>query len=226
MSVNGHDFPYERVTAESYVGSPMARQNRTRRYYFHPDHVVKEYHFDAVSEQELRQPLREIDLNVNVLRGASIWHAALLSEFEISGSWVRIVYPTVAGDLLHDCSPVEVDVAVQAARDVLRTLGDLSEIGLHHNDIRSWNIIFFGPDGAWLIDYGLAWYAPTESGPVALVWALHAALTGEQEPTNTGKTELPPREPFVGTPLERLHDLVGAGEQSWAVLRESVELSR
>jgi glycosyltransferase involved in cell wall biosynthesis/tRNA A-37 threonylcarbamoyl transferase component Bud32 len=221
VTVSGHEYPYDRVTAESYRGSPMARRDRMRRYYFHAEYVVKEYHFDRVTEEELRQPLREIDVTLNALREAEVWHAALLADFEFSSSWVRIVYRAVKGDLVHDLAPIGVEAACRMAYDVLRTLGDLGGLGLHHNDVRSWNVML-GSEGAWLIDYGLTWTTPSESAPIALLWALHAALTGEPESSEVGKSELPAREVFARTPLEALYDSVAEGEEDWNVLLKTV----
>ncbi len=222
VSVNGRDYPYDRVTAESYLGSPMTRQDRFRRYYMHPQWIVKEYHFESTAQEELRQPLREIDISVNFLREAKVWHSAVLTDFEFSRTWVRIVYPAIAGSLVSDLAPLGIEDVTRTAHDLLRTLDDLARLGVHHNDIRSWNVIF-GAEGAWLIDYGLARHQPTESNPVALMWTLHVALTGEPESHQTGKSSMPPAAPFAGTPLQQLYDTVAAGETDWAVLLGTVD---
>jgi tRNA A-37 threonylcarbamoyl transferase component Bud32 len=221
VSVNGHEYPYLRSTSEAYEGSPMARQNRFRRYYFSPLHVVKEYHFDEMAEQELRQPLREINLFVNTLAGAAIWHPVTLVDFEVLEGRVRLVYQTVPGTLLREAAPLDAFASTGVARDVVQTLCDLDALGISHNDVRSWNVIV-SEEGAWLIDYGLAGAEATEDNAAALLWTLHTTITGQPEGFATGKDGLPERAPFVDTPLEALFDLVAAGERSWPVLRDSI----
>lgn len=221
VTVNDRDYAYETSTSEAYVGSPMARQDRFRRYYFGPTHVVKEYHYRSEKEQEWLQPVREIDLYADTLADAKIWHGVMPVDSEILPGQIRIVYETIAGRLLRDLAPLDAVATTSIARDVLTSLRDLAAAGVSHNDIRSWNVIV-GDEGAWLIDYGLASVDPSEDNAVAVVWMLHAALTGQAEAFATGKDVLPERVVFASTPLAALFDVVAAGERDWTVLLDSL----
>jgi glycosyltransferase involved in cell wall biosynthesis len=209
--VNDRPFAYDRLSSEAYPGSPMARRDGLRRFYFGPQAIVKEYQYALPTEQEFRQSLNEINTHVNLLTPASVWHSAQLLDFELSPGIIRIAFQPIPGTLLTELGRVSRQQVTKIASDLLRTLADLQGIGLFHNDVRSWNVIV-GDDGeSWLIDYGLASHTASEDSIVAFVWVLHAALTGERESSSTSKTELPDRDAFAADGLLTLWDDVASG---------------
>ena len=217
VDVNGTRYPYSTSSSIAYDGSPLAETEARRRYYFGDGFVIKEYEFATVSEQNLRQALRELNTYANSLVDVPVWHGPMMLDFEMSRVRSMIVLARVDGELLSDLPRRSATDAVSIARDVLRTLADLSAAGLFHNDVRSWNILF-GPDGAWLIDYGLSGPFESDGDVVGLLWALHTSLTGIREGFGVGKTHLPPRSAFAEERLAALYDAVADGERDAATL--------
>src|SRR5690606_19687565 len=98
---------------------------------------------------------------------------------------------------------------VRIARDILQTLADLEKINIHHNDVRSWNVVYSKKKGAWLIDYGLAGPVDTDNDIVALMWMLRALERGERESYEQGKAASPPSEDFRIGVLRKFAKKVG-----------------
>jgi O-antigen chain-terminating methyltransferase len=222
VAVNGRDYAYDSVTREAYEGSPMAERNYRRRYYFGPDYIIKEYLYSDLKQQEFRQAINEISLAVNVLAPAKVWHIGEVVDFEFGVHEVRTVLKRIPGKLVSDSGELPPEVVEQIAADLLRTVGELAELGVSHNDIRSWNVLL-NDEGAWLVDFGLAGSPDrpkAEDSVVAILWVLWAATTGVREPIATGKTALPPAEVFAGDRVRRLYDAVSGGERSIAALRQ------
>lgn len=98
---------------------------------------------------------------------------------------------------------------------------DLEKQGLHHNDLRTWNIIYDG-NKAYLIDYGVVSNKITDgSDACSLLWVVAAVLSGKREGYNTNKTELPPVELFKDTPkLLKLYKAIEKGLHSPRKLQE------
>lgn len=228
ITVNAHVYKYERMATEAYKDSPVAYANIQRRYYFGNNFIIKDYAFDAQSQSEnLSQILNEIKVLIDLKNTkTNVFHAPVLLDFEIAypaGAKVAIekIQGTLASELNEPQSPAKVEHIV---KDVLHTLGDLEHAGLHHNDLRSWNIIVDGKGSAWLIDYGLVSARSTDDDIVALLWTALALLKGERESYKLNKQDLPPKVDFAASGLlTALHTAVKKGERSPSALLKLVK---
>lgn len=212
LQVAGHQYPYESVSYEAYPGAPMAEDVARRRYYHAADYVIKEYEFAPESPWNWDQIIRELFAYSTVAAHPEIHHATRLLDAELTHERARLVLSRIDGELLDSTASLSEATLVGVARDVLRTLHGLHSVGLHHNDVRSWNILV-SEDGAWLIDYGLAGPVASEDDLVALAWALHAHVSTVREGYAVGKADPPDPSAFDGTGLEALIAALTAGER-------------
>lgn len=217
VSVAGRTYPYDRVSFEAYPGAPMAADVARRRYFHAGEYLVKEYQFTPESPWNWQQIIQELFAYSCVAAHPEIHHAIRLIDAELTHDHARLVLSRVEGELLDGSPSLDGPALVRVARDVLKTLGGLRSIGMHHNDVRSWNILV-NDAGAWLIDYGLMSPVPVDDDLVALAWALEARLTNGRESYAVGKTELPSAGAFTGTGLEPFVAALGAGERDVAAL--------
>jgi len=218
VTVNGQAHPFDRMAAVAYQGSTLVAERHRRRFYFSDREIIKEYRFPTLNDEGYRQALREINLFTNELAAADVFHRPRLLDFELTSRHVRLVLHRVPGELVSDLAPLPIGEVCQIADDVLHSLSDLHAAGMNHNDVRSWNIIVDEQGSGWLIDYGLAARTPVEDDAIALMWALHTAVTGESEAKTVGKTDLPPRSELPAA-LHPLWDAVMAGERAPVNLR-------
>jgi O-antigen chain-terminating methyltransferase len=224
VRVGSRTYGYDHVTSEAYENSPIAH-NKTvdRKYYFSEDYIIKEYNLHPGGNQDnLYQMVAEINAFVNVTGRLNVYHAPKLLDFEINDSVARVVVEKIRGDLLSDlASPgLKTGQLRRVAKDVLRTLADLERHGMHHNDVRSWNVIYSEKDGAWLIDYGFAGSESTDDDIIALLWMLKALEDGEREPYQQGKTTSPKHTGFKDEIFRELCKTAENGERSPAKLLE------
>ena len=104
------------------------------------------------------------------------------------------------------------------AEHVLRALAELERVGLNHNDVRSWNVIYDG-ETASLIDYGRSSDEVTDDDAPALLWLLKAVISGKREDFDPRQDSLPPLELFdVDAGLTELFLAVASGERSPSAL--------
>lgn len=227
VKVQAHTYEYESVVSEAYKDSPVARTGTSRRYFFGKNVIVKDYAFsDEKSRNEnLAQILNEIKVFLDMAsKKTKVYHVPSMVDFEIDYPMgAKIVVERLEGELASDVDfrdkPAKIEKLI---KDVLHTLADLESHDIHHNDIRSWNIIIDKKGGAWLIDFGLSGSKSTDDDCIALLRTAYALLRGERESYASGDLKLPPRKAFAGTSLEKLYDLVDKGERSPRVLREKL----
>lgn len=213
VTVNGRPYAYDRVTHRAYDDAPAELAPERRRYYHGPSAVVKEYGFSDDAPWNWQQIISELFAHATVEAHPGVHHVLHLRDAELSSTGARLVLDRVPGTLLDELAPVAPAALATVLRDVTTTLRDLAARGLHHNDVRSWNIVV-GPDGGgWLIDYGLVTPVAVDDDLVALTWAAAAGLTGTREDYTMAKAELPPAGVFAGTPLAAWHAALAAGER-------------
>jgi len=223
VSVGNHTYAYEYATAEAYKNSPVARNKTARRkYYFAQDYIVKEYDIGSDENPDnLYQIINEINTMINVIGRRNVYHAPKLLDFEVKDRTAKIVVERIKGDLLSDLSSsgaLSSKEIKRVVRDVLHTLADLEKCGIHHNDVRSWNIVYSPETGAWLIDYGYAGPESTDDDITALLWMLRALERGERETYEQGKLQPPRPTDFEDNILRRLCKLAEKGVRSPAKL--------
>lgn len=225
VEVSGHRYPYDDVTYEAYAGSPVATGPWRRRYLHHQDHVVKEYAFSPQTPDNWSQIVGELYVHSVLGTRAPLHHGLRLLAAELGTERARIVLARTPGRLLSDVAPLPVADLARVAGDVLTTLRDLEAAGLHHNDVRSWNILVAQDGGGWLLDYGRASHDAYEDDVVALAHALAAGARGGREGPQERKSELPDLTVFDGTPLADLADALRAGERDAGTLARLVPSS-
>ena len=216
VHVAGHTYGYDNSSIEAYKGSPLAhRKDIRRKYFFADDYIVKEYGISAkINPDNLYQIMTEINTYVNVLQRHKIYHTPKLIDFEINENEAKLVVERIPGTLLSDVQEkLTASEINKIAKDILKTLSSLEEHKLHHNDVRSWNVIF-NKQGAWLIDYGYTGPVSTDDDIVSLLWLLQAVERGERESYQQGKTSLPKPEDFKSSQLREMCSLVKKGERS------------
>jgi O-antigen chain-terminating methyltransferase len=222
LKVNGHTYAYDHKRNEAYAGSPMVYSESIRRYYFADKYIVKEYDFkDGGGRENMRQIIAEID---NLLHIEDVHGMPKLLDFEISQNGARVVVGRQPGTLLSEIIELP-DVSrpdlVLLAKEILTSLVDLEKHGLHHNDVRSWNVLFDGKQAS-LIDYGLVSARQTDDDIVSLLWLLVSVLKGEREGYALNK-QLPDAKLFSDDPaLKRLYAAVAKGERSPSKLLRSL----
>lgn len=221
VTVNNHTYAYDTLSIEAYKDSPAAGKVK-RRYYFSPEYIVKHYSFSELTrqgrEQNTAQILNEIQLYLNVVNQRTIHNAPEMMDFEVSQEGAYIVLTRAPGALLSDLPAIKTSAAFKVASDVLTTLADLEKVGLYHNDVRSWNVLF--DKRATLIDYGLASSVAIDNDAISSLWMLHAAMSGTRESSKQHKTELPPKKAFSEAGLAAIYSAVAEGEYSPTELLE------
>jgi tRNA A-37 threonylcarbamoyl transferase component Bud32/2-polyprenyl-3-methyl-5-hydroxy-6-metoxy-1,4-benzoquinol methylase len=228
VTVNTHVYQYQSVSSQAYKDSPVPFANVHRRYYYGNNFIVKDYAFDAKSKGEnLSQILNEVKvLNDLKTLKATVYHAPVLLDFEIDyPQSAKVAIEKVEGTLALELgAPLSAAHVSKVVKDVLRTLSDLEALGLHHNDVRSWNIIIDSNGSAWLIDYGLASARSTDQDVVALLWTAVALFKGERESYMPNKQQLPSAKEFAGLELlTSLYDAIKKGERSPSALLKLVK---
>lgn len=211
VRINGTDYPYGVRRSEAYDGSPMPQHGAGRRYYFDDAHVIKEYRLDGDHRGVNRS---QILTEINVLSQLDGMAAVPeLIDFELVPDQARIVMRRVPGSLLADVlePPLQPVAVAGIASDVLRALVGLERHGLHHNDVRSWNVVYDGRT-ATLIDYGLVSNLAAEVDVRSLLWLLKAALSGQREDFDARRETVPDRALFAVEPeLDKLYQAVASG---------------
>jgi O-antigen chain-terminating methyltransferase len=194
-------YNYEASENRAYKGSIVARTGIVRRYYSSDSVLVKEYALDQASKVENEaQILGEISTLLNIQK-MKIHHAPELLSYELKpSSFARLALKKVSGDLLSDLDKqFSEKESIGILQDILRSLADLEEKKLYHNDIRSWNIIVDNQN-AWLIDYGLVSSIDEDDNRIALLWVANKLITGVTELTEQQKQIPPPAKNFAKHP--------------------------
>jgi len=225
VKVNNHRYNYTRLSKQAYKNSPVAHTAIGRRYYFGSNFVITEYSLNPASESEnLTQILNSIKVLFTIReRKLKVFHAPKLLDFEINfPKSASVVIERTEGVLASDLiSPIKAQTTIRITKDILRSLIDLEKIGLHHNDLRSWNVIIDPKNRGWLIDYGLVDHFALEDDVVALVWVTYTLLTNEREMPAVRNKALPSKEAFESSPkLLAFFEAVKSGERSLQKLYE------
>lgn len=133
-----------------------------------------------------------------------------------------IVLERIKGELVVDLIEKKEDINVYVViKDVLKSLADLEQEKLYHNDVRTWNVIYDGRKAS-LIDYGLTSHVKKDNDLISLLWVVNAVLTGSREDNRTKKQDLPIESVFkVDKRLQKLYKIVASGEPSPSKVLES-----
>lgn len=220
VEVNGKQYAYKHKTNTAYSRSPMVFSESRRCYYMADEYIIKEYDLSGKGgDENKRQIIGEID---NLLHIKHVYHQPELIDFEVTATTARVVLRRVKGRLLSDMVESDEEISVVTiTQDILKSLKDLRALQLNHNDVRSWNVIVNGKR-AYLIDYGLVSYRATDDDAVALLWVVHAMLTGERQSYEQNKP-LPKRAPFVADGnFIAFYDAIKRGERDYEKLLKTL----
>lgn len=212
VRVGSHEYAYDSVSREAYRNSPVSEGPWQRRYYHSTSHVIKEYRFAEEAADNWQQIIGE--LYVHTLLSSSrhhVHHALVIDDVHLDHQHALVAMRRVDGRLLSEGRPLHPEALRVVVRDVLLTLRDLAALGIHHNDVRSWNIVVASDGGGWLIDYGRASHVAIEDDVVALAWAAVAGMSGAREPADEAMTNLPPQEALEDAGLGAFGRAVHAG---------------
>lgn len=223
VEVNGHKYAFETSTQHAYEDSKVAQMGVKRRYYFGLDTFVKEYSFDKGSKVEnVPQMMSEIALLLSLQKSKqSVHNLPQILDFEFTGKNAKLAMKKIEGKLGSEYGKVTKTQLQFVLKDVLQTLSDLEDRHIHHNDIRSWNIMI-GHNQAWLIDYGLASPVEIEDNKVSFLWALQAIMSGEREDQSQHKTKAPKRDTFEKMAIGKIYDLALKSDASFRELLKAV----
>jgi O-antigen chain-terminating methyltransferase len=213
VMINGKSYFYDRKTYFAYNDSELPHLNPElgRNYYFSNHYIIKEYSLKIFGDN-IKQITAEI-ANMLFLNEITKIKSTKLVDFEISNKRAVVVLARDDGDLISDIlGKKEIDPE-KVAKDVLEFLAVLEESNYHHNDIRSWNILWNG-ENAQVIDYGLMSPVVKDDDIVSLLRVLDAIIMKCKESTVYGKKSLPPKEHFSTPFFQRLYDIVAEGERS------------
>ena len=218
LRVNDKNYAYLEKSNEAYSNSPIAGADMRRFYYFGEGFVAKEYQFGKKVGQNKKQIIAELNTLLNTENVPSLPE---LLDYELSDKGARVLIKKVKGQLLDELVGRTDNLpADKIMKDVLSALSELEQEGLHHNDVRSWNILYDGQI-ATLIDYGFVSHKQKDDDLVALLWVVNAITTGERESYDIAKTKLPPRENFASVKTKKVYTMVNKGERSpAAILKE------
>ena len=211
--VNNKTYQYSHKRSEAYKGSPVVYSNLRRSYYISPDYVIKEYIFGKKDNNEnLRQIVSEIDTLIHLEK---VHNMPELVDFELSNRSAKVVLTRIKGELLIDLIESKKKVnSLIVAKDLIKTLADLEGEGLHHNDVRSWNVIFDG-ETAFLIDYGFVSHKDSDNDVNSLLWIIAAVLSGEREDYSIAKLNPPSKKIFQSNKaMLELYKAIVGGEKS------------
>ncbi|GBU27339.1 hypothetical protein R84B8_00869 [Treponema sp. R8-4-B8] len=211
--INGKSYLYDKKTYFAYNDSelPYINPELGRNYYFSEKYIIKEYFLNA-DDDNIKQITAEIS-NMLFLNDISKIKTTKLIDFEISNNHAVVILSRDDGDLISDIlSKKEIDPET-VAKDVLEFLAVLEESNYHHNDIRSWNILWDGKH-AQVIDYGLMSPIVKDDDIMSLLRVLDAILMKCKESSVNGIKSLPPKNNFLNSCLLKLYEIVEEGERS------------
>jgi 2-polyprenyl-3-methyl-5-hydroxy-6-metoxy-1,4-benzoquinol methylase len=206
VTVNNREYVVSRSSAEAYPGSNAVLDHESRRYLWGEDLFIKQYRYDERTSDNARLITQEISA---VLGIQHLSRSPRLIDYEVAGDQATVVYARVGGELLGSSAPLPAEQIDAVVRDILESLRELHAEGVFHNDVRSWNVLWDGTT-ARLIDYADTSRVDSDGDLISLLWLIHALSTGTREPTEQGKTQLPPRDVFDPR-FTALYDQVSGG---------------
>ncbi|HET9887464.1 MAG TPA: methyltransferase domain-containing protein [bacterium] len=180
IAVNGKIYLCRRTRSKAYAQSPIGTN---RRYHFSEEFVIKEVFADSQDSFDgILQTVSEIAILRMIQRGSrsrtipGVDFSSLV-DFEISPQRVCLVLKSAKGELLSGIvGTLDETKKVELLDRLEKTVIHLESCyGIHHNDLRLWNLIFDAKsDVLTLIDFGLASPAIGESS-----WESLAILAAE-----------------------------------------------
>jgi len=211
--INGKLYLYDKKTYFAYNDSelPYINPELGRNYYFSEKYIIKEYFLNAFDDN-LKQITTEIS-NMLFLNNISKIKTTKLIDFEISNNRAVVILARDDGDLISDILGKEEIDPEKVAKDVLEFLSVLEEKNYHHNDIRSWNILWNGKN-AQVIDYGLMSPIVKDDDIISLLNVLNTIQMKFKESSVYGIKTFPPKNNFVNPCLLRLYEIIEKGERS------------
>ncbi|SOD93753.1 phosphotransferase [Blastococcus haudaquaticus] len=215
VSVNDREYAVTSSRAEAYPGSAAVVDHESRRYMWGDGVFIKQYRLAERTSANARLITHEISALIGIQH---LSRAPRLIDYEVSGDVATVVYGRVAGDLLETGAPLPAEQIDAIVGEILAALRELHGEGLFHNDVRSWNILWDGTT-ARLIDYADTSSTDFDGDLVSVLWLVHALTTGTREPTEQGKSQLPPRE-ALDPRFHELYDQVAGG------IRRATELAQ
>jgi len=211
--INGKPYLYDKKTNFAYSDSefPYLHSELSRDYYFSKKYIIKEYSV-KIFDDNMKQITTEIS-NMLLLNDISKIKTTKLIDFEISNNRAVVVLARDDGDLISDIlGKKEIDPE-KVAKDVLEFLSVLEENNYHHNDIRSWNILW-NDESAQVIDYGLMSPIVKDDDIISLLNILDAIQMKCKESSVYGIKIFPPKNNFVNPCLLQLYEIIEKGERS------------
>jgi len=168
----GDDFrEFESFKDESHAHAMGSHQD-TRRYYFAGNLMLKKM---ALDNEMLRQANTiEYDNEVAYLSGRSgLLRAPRLLAHGRDKEAYWLLRETLPGRLLSEMMSRQSPYSYERVVDsLLDELVELEQIGLYHNDIRTWNVIVSDSGSANFIDFGAI-----SDQPIDCVWPDHLLLS-------------------------------------------------
>lgn len=179
---------------KAYRDSPL---NPTREYFWSKQFLIKKYNLQGggyarLQHQNLFQIFNEITINKKIhdLLGNNVRFAKLI-DYDLTSSSIKLVFERIEGVLLQDVyKNLEIEQKKVILVSVLKSILDLKNIGVYHNDIRLWNIIYTGQD-AVLIDFGLASAIELESSEIAISWLVYCFIFNKDFASDYPVTKFP-----------------------------------
>lgn len=219
IKVNNRSYKYDESRTLSYKNVMIEKRHR-RNYYLSPNHIIKKYAFtDKKDGEDMRQIISEINTYLQTNKVHNMPH---MIDFELTKERATIVLERIKGELIVDMIERKKDIDVNIViNDILKSLADLEGVELHHNDVRTWNVIYDGKRAS-LIDYGLTSHTNKDNDLISLLWTVNAIIAGSREDSRTKKQDLPPESVFGGDErLQKLYKIITSGETSPGKVLES-----
>lgn len=212
IKVNEKSYKYIDRKNEAYSNSPLTQSRSRRFYYFGDNYVIKEYELNSNEDtNNIKQIISELNVFTNY--GSSIDHPKLI-DFELTSNKAKLVIEKIDGKLLNHCISDDDKINKETIiKDVLKTLSNLEKVGLHHNDVRSWNIIYDGKK-ATLIDFGLVSHKNNDNDLIALLWSINSIAERKRESYEMAKKTLPNKANFNQGIAKKFYEIVENGESS------------
>ncbi|PID32328.1 hypothetical protein CR970_00990 [Candidatus Saccharibacteria bacterium] len=228
VSVNQRKLRIKSRQSVSYRGAERWRPIASE-YVVTDGGFVKISKFGDDIDEGRRYALNEINFylqNESSHTGEPIKNVPKLVDYEVAQDQATLVVENVSGALLCDCAAsLSVKQKESVALGVLDALAAFENKGLHHNDVRSWNVIVTPQKRPVLIDMELCSSVEYEDNRVAYIWLLDALWSGRRESAKRNKTDLPDKSAFADSDLfQKLRAGVADGK-TFSELTKSVAAS-
>lgn len=221
ITVNDKIYAYEKSTNEAYDFSPSATDHsEKRKYYQNTDTIIKEYKFGPHGSNKNTNAKLIINEINTLMNTQSVYNSPQLVDFELNSLGAKIVLKKISGNLLSELGKMPQKDVKNILKDILRSLIDLEAIGLHHNDVRTWNVLYDGKRAS-LIDYGQCSPLVVDDDAVALLWLIESLHNGGRESTEMNKKSVPSLDRLPSF-TKKLREEVVSGERSFKKLEMSI----